>query len=997
MQHQRLTPTRAALKACVIALACATALTGCVKPHPNVGNRPAPSPAGSAAPADGASIINPEDAASAAPVDAHTGAVHTWGHEGAVKNAAGTIADDQVRQSPYYTVRVAPAQSPQDAQESFTYLSIPRNGEGKRGYTSSDGAEFAADAGASMSWSTFEYATDVVVDVTLNTGATIASADEVTIRPTSLNLGKTLVDERTVRVTVPASAEGRRFSVDFDPELMTVYANASGLTTQADGNTVIETEPRNSLVIFAQPPASADTIPTTADGAIEYVERGEVKDLDSTTAEILYFKPGTYWMGSDYRAMLPENVRWVYLAPGAFVKGAFRFTDPTEADGGQTDYRVTGYGVLSGEQYPYESDTANNYQRKAEDADNCHATCVKMLQFGSSDAEQTLRLQGVTIKEPPYHSFVVYGNEDTFRMDVSNYQQVGGWYWQTDGIELYSGSTMRNTFFHANDDVLKLYHSQVSVRDTVVWKNENGPVIQWGWSPRSIDGVDVDGTAVIHNRMYSGGVGYNTCVFNSSSHWQDMNATNTADPATTVRNLRFTNTTVEGAVNCAMRIYALSNTENIEIDGFHIDAWGGQDPHLQQSVLRLLTSADGDRVTLGNEITDHNGLYLHNYTVGGEAILKAGDNWASYETGRLNFDAETWDGWNAEADGQPQGPAPALTVSGLTDGTTLASRQVELSGTTDAARVVVTVNGQAQDVPVTAGAFDAAVELTGITNTVRVAAYSDAGVVSVERYVVQAYGEAVGSLTDPQGDDHGPGSYTYPTDSAFTPGGFDLTAMDVYRDGDTVRFVTSVASEVTNPWGANGMSTQRLNLYLRAAGAADVAGTDEVTALLPGTNTFAAGAWDLAIVGDGRNEGAAYGPGVYDAEGTRLGPVALTVVGNRIILSVDAGLLGDLDLARAGYQVSMYSSSEDGEAVGNVRPVYSPACFAGQTCESWVAQYRIGGGKGELTGQSPYDTDLTDSNAIDMITGDADQAAVMDLNQERIVAPYVALSAPSAG
>ncbi|MDU0347826.1 glucodextranase DOMON-like domain-containing protein, partial [Actinomyces sp. MRS3W] len=935
----------------------------------------------------------PTTAPTAQPIDADTGAVRTWGQDGAVKNAESAIADDEVRQSPFYTVRVAPADSPEQLRESFTYLSIPRNGEGKRGYTSEDGADFAADAGATMSWSTFEQSADAVVEISLDTGATIASADEVTIRPASLNLNKTLVDDHTIRIEVPASEQGLRFSVEFAPELMTVYANASsGLTTQAEGNAQIETEPRNSLLIFAQPPAPADTVPTAADGVIEYIEPGQIPNLDSTTAQILYFRPGTYWMGSNYRALLPENVKWVYLAPGAFVKGAFRFADPADADGGQTDYRVTGYGVLSGEQYPYESDTANNYQRKDPDADNCHATCVKMLQFGSSDAEQHLQLQGVTIKEPPYHSFVVYGNEDTFHMDVFNYQQVGSWYWQTDGIELYSGSTMRHTFFHANDDVLKLYHSGVTVSDTVVWKNENGPVIQWGWTPRNIDGVEVDSTAIIHNRMYSGGVGYNTCVFNSSSHWTNMNSTMTADPATTVRNLRFTNTTVEGSVNCAMRIYAQSNTENIEIDGFHIDSWGGQDPYLQQSVLKLFTNTDGEQVVLGNEVDEGNGLYLHNYTVGGEAILKAGDNWASYEAGRLNFDAETWDGWNAEADGQPEGPAPALTVSGLTDGATLTSRQVELTGTTDAARVVVTVNGEEQEVPISRGAFSASLSLTEVSNWVRVAAYSEAGVATVERYVVQAFGDTVGGLVDPQGDDNGPGSYTYPTDSAFAPGSFDLTAMDVYRDADTVRFVTTLASDITNPWSANGMSTQRLNLYLRDGAATDA----QVTQLLPGTNTFTSGAWDYAIVGDGRNEGAAYGPGVYDADGNRVGDVTLTVVGNRIVLSVDAGLLGDLDLARAGYQVSMYSSAEDGEAVGNVRPVYSPECFAGQTCEDWVAQYRFGGGKGELTGQSPYDTDLTDSNAIDLITGDAAQAEVMDLSQEQIVAPYVALTLPQS-
>ncbi|QPL04639.1 MULTISPECIES: glucodextranase DOMON-like domain-containing protein [Actinomyces] len=976
----------AALRAGIALLACATVLTGC--------QRPAPGPAD---PTLQAPTVSTTAASSAAPTpgaDSQAGPVRTWTHDNAVKNADSAIAEDQVRQSPFYTVRVAPADSPENMSESFTYLSIPRNGEGKHGYTSEDGADFASNAGATMSWSTFEQSADAVVEVSLNTGATISSLDEVTIRPASLRLHTTLVDENTIRIEVPASEAGVRISVEFAPELMTVYANAStGLATQADGNVPIETEPRNALLIFAQPPAPAGTVPTAADGSLEYVEPGQVTDLDSTTAEILYFGPGTYWMGSNYRALLPENVRWVYLAPGAFVKGAFRFADPADpVGGGQSDYRVTGYGVLSGEQYPYESDTANNYQRKDPKADNCHATCVKMLQFGSSDAEQHLELQGITIKEPPYHSFVVYGNEDTFRMDVSNYQQVGGWYWQTDGIEMYSGSTMSHTFFHANDDVLKLYHSGVNVNDTVVWKNENGPVIQWGWTPRNIDGVNVDSTAVIHNRMYSGGVGYNTCVFNSSTHWQDMGSRTTADPATTVRNMRFTNTTVEGGVNCAMRIYALSDMENIEIDGFHIDSWGGQSPYLQQSVLTLLTNTDGEPVTLGNEVTDRNGLYLHNYTVGGEAILKAGENWASHETGRLNFDAETWDGWNAEADGQPQGPAPALTVVGLTDGATLTSRQVGLTGTTDAARVAITVNGEQQEVPISHGCFNARLRLPDVTNWVRVVAYSETGTVSVRRYMVQAFGDLVGSLEDPRGDDNGPGSYTYPTDSAFSPGGFDLTAMKVYRDGGVVRFVTTLASDVTNPWGANGMSTQRLNLYLRDATATDT----EVTALLAGTNTFASGAWDYVVVADGRNEGSTFGPGIYDAAGQRVGDVTLTVTGPYIIASVNAEVLEGLDLARAGYQVSLYSSAEDSESVGNVRPVYSAACFSAQTCEDWVAKYRFGGGRGELTEHSPYDTDLADSNAIDMITGDAAQAEVMDLSQERVVAPYVGLTAPDS-
>lgn len=235
------------------------------------------------------------------------------------------------------------------------------------------------------------------------------------------------------------------------------------------------------------------------------------------------------------------------------------------------------------------------------------------------------------------------GAGNTERVD---YQQVGAWYWQTDGLELYTGSTMRSTFFHANDDVLKLYHSNVSVKDTVVWKGQNGPVVQWGWEPRNIDGVSVDGTAVIHNRMFSRDVAHNTCVFNSSTHW-NANDPAPADSSKTVRNMTFTNTTVEGSVNCAIRIWAQSNTENIEIKGLHIDQWGGQSNELQASLLEASGDAHGNPVSVGDEVNSGNGLLLSDYTVGGTAIDRSTDNWRAESLGRLNFNGDLFQSWNA--------------------------------------------------------------------------------------------------------------------------------------------------------------------------------------------------------------------------------------------------------------------------------------------------------------------------------------------------------------
>src|SRR5207248_6017670 len=44
-------------------------------------------------------------------------------------------------------------------------------------------------------------------------------------------------------------------------------------------------------------------------------------------------------------------------------------------------------------------------------------------------------------------------------------------------------------------------------------------------------------------------------------------------------------------------------------------------------------------------------------------------------------------------------------------------------------------------------------------------------------------GSTVLDVTDPTGDDNGPGTYQYPTASDFAPGSFDLTRYQVLSDG----------------------------------------------------------------------------------------------------------------------------------------------------------------------------------------------------------------------
>lgn len=434
-----------------------------------------------------------------------------------------------------------------------------------------------------------------------------------------------------------------RFSVEFKTKLFTTY-NLNNNPTENIHGQAIHTEPRDALLIFAESTLLGNDvkqyIPHNQDDNIYYVAPGRIDNLNMVNQSVIYFGPGTYYMPSNYHAHFSEYVHWVYLAPGAYVKGAFQFESNNDI------IKVTGFGVLSGEKYIYEADINNNYNHT--NGEQCWATCVKILRFTSKlDKQQHLYLHGITVSDPPYHTFVVYGDEQSFHMSVSFYHQVGSWYWQTDGLEIYRGSTLKNTFFHANDDVLKIYHSDVIIKNIVVWKNENGPVIQWGWSPRNINNLTIDEVDIIHNRIWWSDIKFNTCIINSASFYADTESTKTADPNQWITGLTISNIRSEGMNPCAMRIYTLSSTQFVTIKNFWIEQWNSLNIYSQISLFKAYTDYNKRKVFIGNQSRDKRGLMIQNYTVGAIRVTKAANNWQDIYLGRLGFDAELWENWDA--------------------------------------------------------------------------------------------------------------------------------------------------------------------------------------------------------------------------------------------------------------------------------------------------------------------------------------------------------------
>src|SRR5205807_3701578 len=89
------------------------------------------------------------------------------------------------------------------------------------------------------------------------------------------------------------------------------------------------------------------------------------------------------------------------------------------------------------------------------------------------------------------------------------------------------------------------------------------------------------------------------------------------------------------------------------------------------------------------------------------------------------------------------------------------------------------------------GSFSVSVPITGGTTVFNTVAVSPTGATAHDqRTIVFDFtpGTTVLDVTDPTGDDNGPGNYAYPTASDFHAGAFDITAFKVILspDGSTV-------------------------------------------------------------------------------------------------------------------------------------------------------------------------------------------------------------------
>jgi glucoamylase len=107
----------------------------------------------------------------------------------------------------------------------------------------------------------------------------------------------------------------------------------------------------------------------------------------------------------------------------------------------------------------------------------------------------------------------------------------------------------------------------------------------------------------------------------------------------------------------------------------------------------------------------------------------------------------------------------------------------------------------------------------------------------------QIVGTSLLDVTDPAGDDNGPGTFQYPTASDFIPGAFDITRFRVISSGTTVYLQATLAN--LDPTFGTPLGAQLLDVYVHTAGTA----ATSTAAAFPSRNyTIAPGdAWSQRI------------------------------------------------------------------------------------------------------------------------------------------------------
>jgi glucoamylase len=260
-------------------------------------------------------------------------------------------------------------------------------------------------------------------------------------------------------------------------------------------------------------------------------------------------------------------------------------------------------------------------------------------------------------------------------------------------------------------------------------------------------------------------------------------------------------------------------------------------------------------------------------------------------------------------------------------GTTAAGNKVSVAATnTDTGFTTATAEGTAAP----DGSFSIAVAVTPGTTAITVVATSaDGGTAHATRTVVWDFvpGTKILDVTDPTGDDNGPGNYAYPTAADFHAGAFDITDFQVYDDtAGSGNIIFRLQTRDLTPTFGSPLGAQLVDVYVHDPAAAP--GDSSTAASFPQRNyqIAAGGAWNRLIEAQG------FGQRYIDAHGTTMGTVAIRAnqISRYITFSVPASSLGR---PGSGWGFTVVLTGQDGFSPDQARSFNAtPAPFNFGVC-----------------------------------------------------------------
>jgi glucan 1,4-alpha-glucosidase len=269
---------------------------------------------------------------------------------------------------------------------------------------------------------------------------------------------------------------------------------------------------------------------------------------------------------------------------------------------------------------------------------------------------------------------------------------------------------------------------------------------------------------------------------------------------------------------------------------------------------------------------------------------------------------ETFDRYVAHTQG-----TTALTVTAPADQSAIFASPLTVSGTSTPGNTVhvAVTNTDANSATTTAsievgaaGTWSVDVPVTGGTNVVNVVAVSPSGgTAHVVRTVVFDFvpGTVLLDVTDPSGDDNGPGNYAYPTSGDFHAGAFDIQRFQVLDDGTNVIF--RLQTRDLSPTFGSPLGAQLVDVYVHDPAASSTS----TAASFPQRNyqIAPAFAWSRLVEVQG------FGQRFLDAGGAGVGTVAIkaNAISRFITFSVPKAALGQ---PGPGWAFTVVLTGQDG-------------------------------------------------------------------------------------